>query len=50
MLASLIGVTQETEGVITYEQVITIDTEAACLLLYPLSEWEQIEAKLDGIF
>lgn len=29
--------------------VVTIDTEAACLLLYPLSEWEQIEAKLQSL-
>ncbi|MCC2666989.1 MAG: mraZ [Gammaproteobacteria bacterium] len=26
--------------------VVTIDTEERCLLLYPLSEWEVIEAKL----
>lgn len=29
--------------------VVTIDTEATCLLLYPLPEWEQIEAKLQGL-
>jgi MraZ protein len=26
--------------------VLTIDTEAHCLLIYPLLEWEQIEEKL----
>jgi MraZ protein len=26
--------------------VVTIDTDERCLLLYPLSEWEVIEAKL----
>lgn len=26
--------------------VLTIDTEERCLLLYPLSEWEEIEKKL----
>lgn len=29
--------------------VVTIDTEAACLLLYPLNEWEKIEAKLQAL-
>ncbi len=29
--------------------VITIDTESPCLLLYPLREWEQIEAKLNAL-
>lgn len=29
--------------------VVTIDTEAACLLLYPLAEWEQIEIKLQAL-
>ena len=29
--------------------VVTIDTESACLLLYPLPEWEQIEAKLQSL-
>lgn len=26
--------------------ILTIDTEERCLLLYPLSEWEEIEKKL----
>jgi len=29
--------------------VVTIDTEEACLLLYPLPEWEVIENKLQGL-
>ncbi len=29
--------------------VITIDTEAPCLLLYPLKEWEVIESKLSAL-
>lgn len=29
--------------------VVTIDTEAACLLMYPLKEWEAIEAKLQEL-
>lgn len=29
--------------------VLTIDTEANCLLLYPLPEWEVIEAKLQKL-
>lgn len=29
--------------------VITIDTESPCLLLYPLPEWELIEAKLGAL-
>lgn len=29
--------------------IITIDTEESCLLIYPLSEWEQIEAKLTAL-
>lgn len=29
--------------------VITIDTESPCLLLYPLSEWEIIEQKLQAL-
>jgi len=33
---------QQTEG----QVVVTIDTEATCLLLYPLSEWVVIEQKL----
>lgn len=31
------------------ELVLTIDTEAPCLLLYPLSEWELIENKLQQL-
>ena len=29
--------------------VITIDMREACLLLYPLSEWEAVQAKLEGL-
>jgi MraZ protein len=29
--------------------VLTIDTDAACLLLYPLEEWELIEKKLEAL-
>lgn len=29
--------------------VLTIDTEEQCLLLYPLTEWEEIERKLAGL-
>ena len=29
--------------------VITIDTEAACLLLYPFPEWEMIERKIEAL-
>lgn len=29
--------------------VVTIDTEETCLLLYPLSEWEIIEQKLQAL-
>ena len=29
--------------------VITIDTEETCLLIYPLPEWETIEAKLTAL-
>ena len=29
--------------------VATIDTETRCLLLYPLSEWEAIEKKIDAL-
>ena len=28
--------------------VITIDTEEACLMIYSLTEWELIQAKLDA--
>lgn len=29
--------------------VVTIDTEDPCLLVYPLSEWEVIEAKIEAL-
>ncbi|MCD6045762.1 MAG: mraZ, partial [Gammaproteobacteria bacterium] len=29
--------------------VVTIDTQSACLLLYPLEEWEIIERKLEAL-
>lgn len=29
--------------------ILTIDTQASCLLLYPLPEWEQIEKKLQAL-
>ena len=29
--------------------VVTIDMREACLLLYPLSEWEAVQAKLEGL-
>lgn len=29
--------------------VITIDTQSACLLLYPVAEWEIIERKLEAL-
>lgn len=29
--------------------IVTIDTESACLLLYPLPEWEIIEAKIQQL-
>lgn len=29
--------------------VVTIDTEERCLLLYPLAEWEEIEAKIEAL-
>lgn len=29
--------------------VLTIDTEASCLLLYPLAEWEHIEQKIQAL-
>ena len=31
------------------KMVMTIDTETKCLLLYPLAEWEVIEAKLQAL-
>ncbi len=36
---------EECEG----QVVVTIDTEAPCLLLYPLTEWEHIERKLESL-
>jgi len=35
----------ETSG----QLVITIDTEARCLLLYPMTAWEEIEAKIEAL-
>ncbi len=29
--------------------ILTIDTEARCLLLYPLREWEHIEKKVEAL-
>jgi MraZ protein len=29
--------------------IITIDTDQPCLLIYPLSEWEQIEEKIEAL-
>ncbi len=29
--------------------VVTIDTDQPCLLIYPLPEWEQIEAKIEAL-
>lgn len=29
--------------------VVTIDTEDACLLLYPQPEWDEIQAKIDSL-
>ena len=29
--------------------VVTIDTQSPCLLLYPIQEWEVIEAKLEAL-
>ncbi|MDO6562878.1 division/cell wall cluster transcriptional repressor MraZ [Amphritea sp. 1_MG-2023] len=31
------------------QMVATIDTEERCLLLYPLAEWEEIEAKIEAL-
>lgn len=33
----------------TTQLILTIDTESPCLLLYPLSEWEIIEEKLQAL-
>jgi len=32
-----------------HQVVITIDTEERCLLLYPLTEWEEIERKIGAL-
>jgi len=29
--------------------VVTIDTEEKCLLMYPLEDWEEIEAKIEAL-
>jgi len=29
--------------------VVTIDTQSACLVVYPLPEWERIETQLQGL-
>ena len=29
--------------------VVTIDTDQPCLLIYPLPEWEEIEAKIEAL-
>jgi MraZ protein len=31
------------------ELIVTIDTEQPCLLIYPLPEWELIEAKIEAL-
>ena len=31
------------------ELIVTIDTEQPCLLIYPLSEWELIEEKIEAL-
>jgi len=31
------------------QMVATIDTEARCLLLYPLHEWEEIQKKIESL-
>ncbi len=44
--------TKYRQGLLDTDQgrlVMTIDTEANCLLLYPLGEWELIEAKLQAL-
>lgn len=37
--------TEESKGLM----VMTIDTDEACLLLYPLGRWEEIEQKIQGL-
>ena len=29
--------------------VVTIDMRESCLLVYPLNEWEAVQAKLEGL-
>ncbi len=44
--------TKYRDGLLRSDQgkmVMTIDTESKCLLLYPMSEWEIIEAKLQQL-
>ena len=44
--------TKYRDGLLRSDQgkmVMTIDTESNCLLLYPMSEWEIIEAKLQQL-
>jgi MraZ protein len=31
------------------QMIVTIDTEEACLLLYPLPDWEIIESKIEAL-
>lgn len=31
------------------QMVVTIDTDQPCLLIYPLPEWEEIEAKIEAL-
>jgi MraZ protein len=38
-------ITEECAG----KLVLTIDAEDKCLLLYPIDEWEKIQAKLDAL-
>ena len=37
------------DGCCENQMVATIDTEARCLLLYPLPDWEQIEKKIEAL-
>lgn len=37
------------DGCCESQMVATIDTEARCLLLYPLPDWEQIEKKIEAL-
>ncbi|MEE9452595.1 MAG: division/cell wall cluster transcriptional repressor MraZ [Gammaproteobacteria bacterium] len=40
---------QPLQGDYNGQLIVTIDTEARCLLLYPLAIWETIEAKLQDL-